>query len=47
MGLNPMGHYHILSDQMRPNIKQINKTSPKLTVERLAKVGFGDLGDLE
>jgi hypothetical protein len=35
MGLNhPTGHYHILSDQMRPNIKQINKTSPKLAVER-------------
>jgi hypothetical protein len=43
MGLNPM----IWWDQMRPNINQINKTSPKLAVERLAQVGFGDLGDLE
>jgi hypothetical protein len=32
---------------MRTNINQINKTSPKLAVEQLAKVGFGDLGDLK
>ena len=33
--------------QIRPNINKINKTSPKLMVEWLAKVGFGDLGDLK
>ena len=45
MGLGPT----ILSYQtkLRPNIRQINKTFPKLTVEWLAQMGFGDLGDLK
>ena len=43
-GLHPV-HVHI--NQMRTNINQINKTFPKLAVERLAKVKLGDLGDLK
>ena len=41
MGLKPMPY-----DSNENKQNQINKTSPKLVVEELAKVEFDDLGDL-
>ena len=35
------------SNQIKQNIDQINKTSPKLACEGLAKVCLGGLGDLK